>query len=68
MFQVFHCFRCARYFGADSERFTRYYFGVAELMLILVGVVDVVVGGGHVGSWMIFVSLYLSFCEAEKGL
>ncbi len=26
------------------------------------------VAGGHSGSWTIFVSLCLSFCEVEKGL
>ena len=42
-------------------------FGVAELILTFVSVVDAV-AGGYFDSWMIFVSLCLSFCEAEKGL
>jgi hypothetical protein len=40
-------------------------FGVAEFILTFV--VDAVVVG-QFGSWMIFVSLCLSFCEAKKGL
>jgi hypothetical protein len=38
-----------------------------ELILTFVGGVNAVVGG-HFGSWMIFVSLCLSFCAVKKGL
>jgi hypothetical protein len=53
-------------FWVDSERFARYYFGAGELILTFVGVVNTVVGG-HFGSRMMFVSLYLSFCGVKKG-
>jgi hypothetical protein len=47
-------------------------FGDVELILTFVAIVAIVaivaVVGGHLGSWMIFMSLCLSFCEAEKGL
>ena len=66
-FQVFQVFQVCSVFWADSAQFARYFFGVAELMLMFVGVVDVA-GGGHSGSWMIVVALCLSFCGAEKGL
>ena len=42
-------------------------FGIAELMLTDVGVVDNIVSG-HFGSWMIFVALCHSFRGVEKGL
>jgi len=54
-FQVFHCFncfKCARYFGQIASKTLAIIFGVAELMLMFVGVVDAV-AGGHLGSWMI---------------
>ncbi len=50
-----------------ESKLLHFIFGVAELILTSVGVVNAEVGG-HFGSWMIFVSLCLSFCEAEKGL
>jgi hypothetical protein len=77
---VAHCFRvssvsgvsgvllfqvCA-VFSPNTAHIARYYFGIVELILTFVAVVAIV--GGHLGSWMIFISLCLSFCEAEKGL
>ena len=54
-------------FWVDSAQIARYLFGVAELILTFVGGVNAVVGG-QFGSWMIFVSLCLSFCGVKKGL
>ena len=54
-------------FWVNSAHIARYYFGTVEFILMLVGGVHAVVGG-HSGSWMINVSLCLSFCEVKKGL
>jgi hypothetical protein len=50
-----------------ASKLLYFIFGVAELILACVGGVE---AGDHCqfGSWMIFVSLCLSFCEAGKGL
>jgi len=58
-------FQVCSVFGADTEHIALFNFGVAEFILTFV--VDAVVVG-QFGSWMIFVSLYLSFCEVKKGL
>jgi hypothetical protein len=69
VFQVFHCFncfRCARYFGVDSAHVARYFFGIAELMLMLVGGVDAV-AGSHLGSWMILFLFVFLFAGQRRG-
>jgi hypothetical protein len=56
----------ALYYGADSEQIARFYFWSCRAYLACVGGVD----AGDLcqfGSWMMFVSLCLSFCEAGKG-
>jgi len=58
-------FQVCSVFGADTEQIAPFNFGVAEFILTFV--VDAVVVG-QFGSWMIFVSLCLSFCEVKKGL
>ena len=64
-YQVYHCFRCAWYLEQKPSKLLHLIFGVAEFILTFVGDAVVV---GQFGSWMIFVSLCLSFCEAKKGL
>jgi hypothetical protein len=58
---------CALYYRADSEQIAPFYFGMAKLNLKFIGVI-VARDRCQFGSWMIFVALYLSFCEAGKGL
>ena len=59
-------------FGGNTAHIARYFFGDVELILTFVAIVAIVaivaVVSGHFGSWMIIVSLCLSFCEMKKGL
>ena len=61
-------------FWVNSAQIARYFFGVAEFMLTLVGVVDAI-AGGHFGSWTIFLFLSIFLfarwrkgCKSYRGL
>jgi hypothetical protein len=62
-------FQVCAVFPPNTAHIARYFFGDVELILTFVAIVAIVaVVSGHLGSWMIFISLCLSFCEVEKGL
>src|SRR6266566_9535798 len=66
VFQLFHCFKCARYLPQIPSMTLAIIFGIAELLLRLVGGVDAV-ADDHSNSWMILFLFVFLFTRRRKG-
>jgi hypothetical protein len=59
-------FQVCAVFSPNTAHVARYFFGIVEFMLMLVGGVDAV-AGGHLGSWMILFLFVFLFVGRRRG-